>query len=160
MDGFIWNCTDREGRNITGTERCEVLYCCHCKSAEYGTGLEQKWKAFLLSFLTDVKEKTKDFGTDQVRHARYSGFTREFYTKVSELNYSVIDSFIKKPCSLLMPASCLPWGIWMLQGPDGAIILQTLQWSCFGVQHSGLWISLEGGHQRSDSQRLWVNICF
>lgn len=24
-----------------GTERCgEVLYCCHCKSAEYGTSLE------------------------------------------------------------------------------------------------------------------------
>lgn len=39
-----------------------------------------------------------------MQHIKYNSFTRWLYIKVSELNYSVIKPFIKKPCSFLMSA--------------------------------------------------------
>lgn len=41
-----------------------------------------------------------------MQHVKYNNFTRWLYIEVSELNYSVIDSFIKKPCSFLISAFC------------------------------------------------------
>lgn len=78
-----------------------------------------------------------------MQHVQYNSFTRWLYMKVSELNYSVIDSFIKKLCSFLMSAPIAFCGA--SDDPEAwnlTIILQEMQWSCFGVEHSGcefLW---------------------
>lgn len=52
-----------------------------------------------------------------MQHVKYNRFTRWLHIKVSELNYSVIDSLIKKPCSFLMSALVAFYGgIWCFRG--------------------------------------------
>lgn len=46
-------------------------------------------------------EKTKGFGRGQVQHMEYNSFTRWLYLEVSELKYSVTNSFIKEPFPFL-----------------------------------------------------------
>jgi len=59
---------------------------------------------------------------------KYNSFTRWLYIEVSELNYSVIYSFIKKPCSFLISAPIAFCGASdASEAGNVTIILQELQ---------------------------------
>lgn len=93
----------------------------------------QKCKASLQVFTNVLVEKKKDFGRDKV-HNSFAGW---LCVKVSELNYSVINSFIKKPCSFVMSTPIAFSGTSdTSKAQNVTIILQELQRSCFGVEHS------------------------
>lgn len=80
-------------------ERCKVL----CPVTAGVVGMVRVWNQRCEAFLQLRKKHTKGFGRGQVQHIEYNSFTRWLYLEVSELKYSVTNSFIKEPYPFLMP---------------------------------------------------------